>query len=261
MVFEWKDDPGAPALAPQSVLLSSFPSAGLAATIAAHYIVQTLKLPRVGQFSAEGMPPIAIVQGGQVNPAVRVYGRPGLSLVMSEFPPMISTIGSLSQVILDGAEARGASAIIGLEGVLPVASSEDETDAADSAVWAVCSHPEDPLFNRLTGAGARPLEDGVLGGVSGALLVGGLARKIPVAVLLVSAHAAEGFPDNRAGAALIETLDKVFPEIAIDTKPLRTQAEIIERALRNAIKNRAREDRGGGSDRPASDQPAPSIYQ
>ncbi|HTT26204.1 MAG TPA: PAC2 family protein [Thermoplasmata archaeon] len=259
MPFEWKDDPSTPPIAPGSVVLSSFPSAGLAATIAAHYIVQTLKLPRVGQFNAEGIPPIAVIQSGLVNPAVRVYGRPGLSLVMSDFPPLMSSVGPMARAILDGAETRGASAIIGLEGVMPVTGAEEESEPPASAVWAVTSHPQDPLLKRLTGAGARPLEDGVLGGVSGALLVGGLTRKIPVAVLLVSATAAEGFPDNRAGAALIEVLDRVFPEIAIDTKPLRTQAEIIERALRAAMKARAREERGG--DRPTPEPPAPSIYQ
>jgi predicted ATP-grasp superfamily ATP-dependent carboligase len=259
MPFEWRDEVDTPPPTPRGVVLSSFPSAGLAATIAAHYIVQTLKLPRVGQFPSEGLPPIAVVQGGQVNPAVRVYGRPGLSLVMSEFPPLMGAIGSLAQAILQGAEARGATAIIGLEGVTPMPTPSGEPEAPESTVWAVCSHPGDPLFGRLTAAGARPLDDGVLGGVSGALLVGGLSRKIPVAVLLVSAQASEGFPDHRAGAALIEVLDRVFPEISIDTKPLRTQAEIIERALRAAMKNRGADDRRG--------DPAPaevsntSIYQ
>jgi predicted ATP-grasp superfamily ATP-dependent carboligase len=259
MPFEWKDEPESPPRSPGSVVLSSFPSAGLAATIAAHYIVQTLKLPRVGQFASDDIPPIAVIQNGQVNPTIRVYGRSGFSLVMSEFPPLVGSVGALARAILDGAESRGCSGIIGLEGVTPVPSPEDATEVGESAVWAVGSRPSDPLLGRLTAGGARLLEDGVLGGVSGALLVEGLARKIPVAVLLVSAHGAEGFPDNRAGASLIEVLDKVFPEISIDTKPLRTQAEIIERALRAAIKHRGRDDRGG--DRPISEGPAPSIYQ
>ncbi|MCI4329881.1 MAG: PAC2 family protein, partial [Thermoplasmata archaeon] len=90
-------------------------------------------------------------------------------------------------------------------------------------------------------ANARRLEDGVIGGLSGALLIEGITRATPVAVLLVSAvTAAEGFPDHRAGAALIETLDRLLPELKIDTGPLRTQAESIEKALRAAMRARTR---------------------
>ena len=61
---------------------------------------------------------------------------------------------------------------------------------------------------------------------------------MPVAVLLVSARVAEGLPDHRAGAALIETLDRVLPELGSITGPLRAQAEQIEKALRAVMKSR-----------------------
>jgi len=69
------------------------------------------------------------------------------------------------------------------------------------------------------------------------LLVQGMGRPIPVVVMLVSARVAEGLPDHRAGAALIETLDRVLPELEIDTGPLRAQAEQIEKALRAVMKS------------------------
>jgi len=59
-----------------------------------------------------------------------------------------------------------------------------------------------------------------------------------VAAILVSAIGPEGYPDHRAGAALIETLDRLMPELKIDTGPLRSQAEVIERALRAAMRQR-----------------------
>lgn len=255
MTYAWMDEPGAKPSGANALVLSSFPSVGLAATVAAHYMVQTLKLPRTGIFSSAEVPSIAVVQGGRVNPAVRVYGRSGLTLVLSEFPPMSSSVHALAEAILDGAEARGARAIVGLEGVMPHPAVDENLELAEEQVWAVGSRSEDGLVARLAAAGARPLEDGVLGGVSGALLVAGLSRKIPVAVLLVSAQANEGYPDHRAGAALIEVLDRFLPEIAIDTKPLRTQAELIEKALRAAMKSQTR------AERPVPDPHEPTIYQ
>ena len=239
MTFEWTDEPGVTP-PPGATVLSSFPSVGFAATVAAHYMVQTLHLPRVGRFDSDEIPPIAVVQSGHVHPAVRVYGRPGLSLILSEFPPSSGAAGDLALGILAGAERTGARAVVSLEGVLPHPASPEDSDPADATVWTVTSHPEGELHARLVAAGARPLEDGVLAGVSGALLVAGLTHRIPVGVLLVSARSAEGLPDHRAGAALIEVLDRLLPELAIDTKPLRTQAELIEKAIRNAMKGRER---------------------
>ena len=113
---------------------------------------------------------------------------------------------------------------------------------AEEAVWAAISRPEPKILELLKGAKVRLLDDAVIGGVSGALLVEALRRGMPVSVLLVSAGLApEGFPDHRAGATLIETLDRLLPELQIDTGPLRTQAEMIERALRAAIKGRDKE--------------------
>ncbi len=108
---------------------------------------------------------------------------------------------------------------------------------ADEQVWVAFSR-KDPAFAKgFEAAKTRPLEEGVIGGVSGALLVQGISRSVPVAVLLVSARVAEGLPDHRAGAALIETLDRLLPELKIDTGPLRAQAEQIEKALRAVMKS------------------------
>ena len=247
--FSWRDEaPPSQNFGAGSVLVSAFPSAGLATIVAAHYIIRVLKLPRVGRFESPDVSPIAIIQGGQVNPMVRAYGRPDLGLVLSEFPPTPSQANALARTILDGAERRKARLIVCLEGVVPHPVG-DEDDAEGEAiagiedgppeqVWAAFSRTDPALVKSFEPSRARPLEDGIIGGVSGALLVQGIGRSVPVAVLLVSARVAEGLPDHRAGAALIEALDRLLPEIEIDTKPLRAQAEQIEKALRAAMKSR-----------------------
>ncbi len=238
--FRWIDEPGAPALAKGAVLLTSFPSAGLATTVAAHYIVRTLNLPRVGFLDSPDAPPIALVQSGHVQPAVRVYGRPNLGLVVSEFPTSAGASASIAETILTAAEAKGCRMVVCLEGVVPHPVEEEAPAEPTESVWVVLSRPDPSLATTFRVAGARSLDDGVIGGVSGALLVKGIHRSVPVAVLLTSSQGPEGFPDHRAGAALIEMLDRFLPELSIDTGPLRSQAEVIERALRAAMKNRPR---------------------
>lgn len=257
--FRWIDEAGAPALSPGFVLLTSFPSAGLAATVAAHYIVRTLNLPRIAYLDSPDAAPIALVQGGRVHPAVRVYGRKDLALVVSEFPTSASASASLAEAILATGEAKHARMTLCLEGVVPHPVEEDGDKESAESVWVVQSKNDPALATAFKAAGARALEDGVIGGVSGAMLVRGLGRAFPVAVLLTSSQGPEGFPDNRAGAALIEMLDRFLPELEIDTGPLRTQAEVIERALRAAMKNRPRPEDGEAP--AATPPPEPGMYQ
>ena len=244
MEFQWRDETEA-ASSPgeKSVLLSSFPSAGLATTVAGHYMIRSLKLPRVGRFESPEMAPIAVVQGGEVNPTIRVYGRANLGLILSEFPPTPSQANAIARTILDAAERRRSRLLVCLEGVVPHPGGDEEGDTegtpdvgVSEQVWVAYSRKDPELVSSFAQTQARPLEEGIVGGVSGALLVQGIGRKVPVAVLLVSARAAEGLPDHRAGAALIETLDRLLPELQIDTGPLRKQAEQIEKMLRAAMK-------------------------
>lgn len=241
MDYTWKEENlTAPTLRSGAVILSSFPSAGLATTVAGHYMIRALQLPRIGRFESPDLAPVAIVQGGEVHPTIRVYGRTDLGLVLSEFPPTPNQANAIARTILDGAQARNARMILCLEGIVPH-PGDDEPPGSDppgdtGQVWAAFSRGDPVARKTFEAAGARTLEDGVIGGVSGALLVQGIGRELPVVTLLVSARVAEGLPDHRAGAALIETLDRLLPELKIDTQPLRQQAEQIEKALRAALK-------------------------
>ncbi|MGD0718344.1 MAG: PAC2 family protein [Thermoplasmata archaeon] len=244
MGFIWRDE-GAAVLQPNAVVISCFPSAGLATTVAALYMVRALKLPRIGRFESPEMIPIAVIQGGQVNPPIRVYGRGDLAVILSEFPPTPPQASALASTIMEGAAARKARWVLGLEGVIPHPTGDDpEAEPPDEKVWAAFSRRNPTLEKAFAASGALALEDGIIGGVSGALLVQGIGGSIPVAVLLVSARMGEGYPDHRAGATLIEAVDRILPEVRIDTGPLRAQAEEIEKALRSAMKTHASQGQG-----------------
>ena len=254
MEFTWREEaPDGTNFERGSVVISAFPSAGLATIVAGHYIVRVLGLPRIARFESPDLPPVAVVQGGTVNPTIRVYGRRDLALVLSEFPPTPNQANAIARTILNNAERRQARAIICLEGVVPhpeeeISDEEPEAAAPTEQVWVAYSRKDPAFAQGFETAKARTLEEGVIGGVSGALLVQGLGRPLPVAVLLVSARVAEGLPDHRAGAALIETLDRLLPELRIDTGPLRAQAEQIEKALRAVMKSGATAPGGPGAD-------------
>jgi predicted ATP-grasp superfamily ATP-dependent carboligase len=243
MTVEWRPENGAVLPEPGAVLFSCFPSAGLAPTVAGHYMLQVLKLPRIGALTSEDFPPLAVIQGGRVNPPVRAYGNKELVLVLSEFPLPPGLINPLANAILGMAASLKAARVLGLEGVVPHpleadgGSEEVPAKPADEMIWYAGSGASERLPAEYKAAGVRAMGDGVIGGVSGALLVEGLGASIPVGTLLVSATDA-GYPDHRAAAKIIEVIDQLLPHVKIDTGPLRTQAEMIERALRAAVKSR-----------------------
>jgi predicted ATP-grasp superfamily ATP-dependent carboligase len=245
MAYEWRPDADATMPPPGAVLLTSFPTAGLAATVAGYYILRSLRLPRIGVVDSPDSVPIAIIHGGQVNPAIRVYGGGDIAMVLTEFPPHPAALNSVTQAILDGAERIGARLVLGIEGVVPHPMRPELEDGGkendgeplpEEKVWVVTSKPDHALREGFRRAQVDALTDGVLGGVSGALLVKGQRQSVPVAVLLVSARETDGFPDHRAAATLIEALDRYLPALKIDTAPLRSQAERIERAVRAAMR-------------------------
>lgn len=256
MSFKWTDEANQKGLEPHGVILSCFPSAGLAGIVAGHYMIRSLNLPRIGMFESTEPSPLAVIQSGRVNPPVRAYGRADFAVVLSEFPQSPSSASAIARTIMDGAEARKARLIICFEGVVPQPVEEPDAPAKEEEkVWVVTSRSDPTLDRAFTLAYAHALEDGVIGGVTGSLLVAGLTHTIPVAALLVSARPTEGYPDDRAAAVLIETLDRLFPELTIDTGPLRSQAAMIEKALRQALKSQER-----APERPPP--PAePNIYQ
>jgi predicted ATP-grasp superfamily ATP-dependent carboligase len=259
--FAYLPEKGVAPLEPGAVFLSCFPSAGLAASVAAHYIVRVLRLPRIGRLESDEVPPIALVQSGEVNPAIRVHGRGKVGVVVSEFPPPLGGLVDLADSMLDTVEAQKARLLLALEGVVPHPLTEEVEEGAakpppprDEQCWGIPANPNEALMGEFRRAQIRPLSDAVLAGITGALLVRGQRRSIPVAAILVSADDSEGFPDHRAAAALIESVDRLLPELAIDTKPLRSQAEMIEKAIRAAM----------ASQRPKAARPveeAMNIYQ
>ena len=244
---------------PGAIVVTSFPSAGLATTVAGHFMIRSLKLVRTGLFEAPEMAPVAVIQGGEVQPPIRAYGNGALSLVLSEFPSASGQATAIARSIFNGARQRKAGMIVCLEGVVPHPSDPGEEapppDEAVEASWAAFSQRSAALDGRFLKPPTKLLSDGVIGGVTGALLVLALETEIPVVALLVSARATEGYPDDRAGAHLIETLTAAFPEFKIDTRPLRAQAEEIEKMLRASMQR---------SPSPAPDEagsPATDMYR
>ena len=79
--------------------------------------------------------------------------------------------------------------------------------------------------------------EGVITGVAGVLLNEGKRRDFDVISLLAEAH--PDYPDARAAAKIIETINKMLLHVEIDAEPLYKEAENVEGQIKEIHKQTA----------------------
>ena len=213
-------------------VLVCFPSAGLASTIVAHYVVRAKELPRCATFQSPFLPSATVVIDSLPNPPVRAYGDSHVAVVVSEFPAPMPLVTPLAISILHWVQSRRAGPVVAVEGILHRQEDGEQTQEEDT-ILGIPSNAA--MKDRLKGAKIKLLEEGVVGGIPADLLNEASAQGQDAAVLFVTAHSAD-YPDHRAAARLLETLDRLLPSLELDPKPLMVQAEVIEKALREGMK-------------------------
>ena len=218
-----------------SMLIVAFPTVGLISSIAGRYIIDTLKLEEVGTIVSKSFMPAAVIHNSRPSPPVRIYagkkecGVGGscdqLVVIISEFMPPWDSVKPLVDKIFDWAKKKGCKIIVSFEGMHVV-------DAKNPKVFGVASTPE--MKKTLQQYEIEEVKEGMITGDSGVFLYEGMLQKRDVICLLAEAHAS--YPDSRAAGLLLEKLDKMLPEIAINLEPLYKEADEIEKRIRDLIK-------------------------
>jgi len=99
-----------------------------------------------------------------------------------------------------------------------------------------------------------PFAEGVITGIAGVLLNEGRRRGFDVLTFLAEAQA--DYPDARAAAKVIETINRILLRTPLDPVPLYAEAERIEQQLLSIQKHAA--ERGRAE---ATSQPSPPMYR
>lgn len=230
-----------------STLIDGFPSVGLVSSIVANYLVGALKLDHVGVIDSPFFPSVALVKDGTPLNPVRIYagGPPDRRIVIfiSEFQPPADVVKAVAEGVLAWAEERGCSLLVAPEGLIVDAEALEE----GVRVFGIGSTTE--ARTTLEEHGIPIFEEGVITGVAGVLLNEGRKRGFDVISLLSEAH--PDYPDARAAARVIETVDRLLLEMGLDTGPLYEEAERIERELRSIHRTTEAAERPEGPSRPS----------
>jgi uncharacterized protein len=217
-----------------AMMVVGFPTHGLVGSVAASYLVHALDMSLVAYMTSEEFPPTVIMEEGVVNAPVRLYASKlvcgvdrscdQLVVVIADIQPPVGMLNHLGRVLLDWAEGKGVQLVIAIEGQ-PIESEIH----GDARVVAMANRAAAPLLERYSFQAAN----GVVTGLAGGIMLGAIGRVTPVLCLVAQAH--KDYPDARAAAKVIETVNPLVPLLVLDTKPLREKARQIEAEVRKTL--------------------------
>ncbi|MFH0848601.1 MAG: PAC2 family protein [archaeon] len=211
------------------VVIEGFPSVGLVTTIAATYLISTLKLDQIAAMDSTWFPPLSMIYAEKPKFPARIYASAEhkIAVCLSEFTPSTYLDRFIAKAILSWAREQKCGLAISPCGV-PMLEDRSLQQPEQPLIHGVGS--TEAARRKLKDTGVHLLEFGIVPGISGALLNEGRWDNYDVIALLVEAY--HEVPDARAAAAIVQAIDKLLPQIELDVSPLHNEAEKIENRLR-----------------------------
>ncbi|MBI4439984.1 proteasome assembly chaperone family protein [Candidatus Woesearchaeota archaeon] len=204
-------------------LVEGFPGFGLVGTIATEFLIDHLQTEMIGKITFDDTPPMIAIHDSKVVEPLGIFYNKKYNLALLH--AMTASAGfewKISRVVFDLAKALDAREIICLEGV----GSPQDVQVKSNQTFFYSS--DSKRSDRLSKSGIAPLKEGIIMGVTGALLVS--AEKVPVTAIF--AETPTNLPDSKAAANVIIALDKHLG-LNVDPKPLMKKAEDVEAKLKD----------------------------
>jgi len=208
------------------IIIEGFQGIGLVGTLAAQYLSTKLGFESIGYVDSEGIPPLALLVNGEIRNPVKIFANKARTIVVIESELSIprGIIYELSDAVANWAKKIKAKEIICLEGInVPEADRDYEVFAMSTNKKAV---------DLMTKKGVKKLENGIVIGMSAALLLKCKQYKLPATCLMVESR--PELPDGMAAAAMLETLGKIY-NFSIDVADLKKQANVFEKKLEKVL--------------------------
>jgi len=216
-----------------ATVIDGFPSVGLVSSIVANYLINALGLQQIGIMDSVYFPTVSLVRNGEPMNPVRIYAGPKqegadqLVVFISEFQPPPNLVKGIASTVLDWALDQKCDLLVCPEGL--IVDSEGASEPREIEVYGIGS--TESSMDLLRKNKVTIFEEGVITGVAGVLLNEGRKKDFDVVTLLSEAH--PEYPDARAAARVIETIDKLLLHTRLDAKPLYEEAERIEMQLKS----------------------------
>ncbi len=189
-----------------SIVIEAFPSKGYVSTLAANQLIKQLDMKLVGHISCSKLDAIALVHGHKPMHPIRVYRKDMLVVVFSELIIPFNLTHEFTEVLGSWLTSLKPKSVIFLASIPGL-----ETDK-EHEIMTVSTDEE--IAKKIKGLNLRRMEEGVLTGLSSALMLSCADGGIPATAFMVETNYV---PDVLAAASLLEIIGRILGfEVELD---------------------------------------------
>jgi len=211
------------------IVIEGFQGFGLVGVIAAEYLAEKFNMKQVGHIESNMLPAMALLIDGEVKFPIRIFYDSKNQIVIfdSELSIPQNLAYEIASEIAEWSQKNNARQVICLEGLaVPTAPRE-------SNVYGIANMKE--LEEKLKKM-VKIIDNGIIIGVSAALLLECQSRNIPAICLMSECHSE--FPDGKAAASVLKALSE-WLNLNLDVLPLEKEALSAQKKIR-AIAEKAK---------------------
>ena len=192
------------------IVIEGFPGFGLVGTIASEFLIYHLKTEQIGKIVFEDMPAmVAIHENKVVEPLGIFYDKKYNVIILHAITASTGYEWQIADILVKLVKQLNAKEVISLEGVGSSSTIEGKTQAFYYS-------NDKTKANKLEAIGIKPLKEGIIMGVTGALLL----KKDQLKISAIFSETHSNLPDSKAAAEIIKELDQHLG-LEVDYKPLR----------------------------------------
>jgi len=204
------------------ILVQGFPGVGLVGTIATEFLLDHLDVEQIGKVNLEEMQAVVAVHNNKlVDPFGVFYNKKYNIVIVHAITATQGLEWKIADFVVEIAKKLQVKEIVSVEGV------GGQEEKSNLFYFSENKKKSDKLNNLKI----EPLKEGIIMGVTGALLL--KADHIPITCFFAETHS--NLPDSKAAAKVIEGLDK-YLGLKVNYKPLLAQAEDFEKKLQGIMK-------------------------
>jgi len=205
------------------IIIEGFPGFGLVGTISTEYLINHLNTELIGTCCFEELPATIAIHGEKIIYPLEVhYCKEKNLIIVHSIGASMGLEWKISEAIEKLAIDLKAKEIISIEGV------GSPMQLTTSRVFFYTNTPSNKKV--LIKTGALPLREGIVMGVTSALL---MKSNQKLSAIFAETHTK--LPDSKAAAEVIKILDS-YLGLNVDYKPLLKSAKDMEEKLRGIIK-------------------------
>lgn len=209
---------------PQGVtIIQGFPGFGMVGSISTEFLIDHMKMRRIGHVHAKELEPLVAVHNGVVLPPVGIYYSQDNNVVVLNF----ITKGAghewdFAKLVKSISEKLSAKEIIAVEGVASQVALEDKK------LFVLSSDSQS--LQKLEEKGFSVLQNGIVMGVSAAMFL----DKPTCPMVAFFALTSSTLPDSNASAEIIKGIDS-YLGLSVDYNPLYQQAQVFEEKIKTIL--------------------------